>query len=417
MSRKLFCTLIAWALLLCVKSGSRAEILDIRGTVFEDANRNALLDNGEKPLQGVVVSDGNLIAVTDEEGSYKMRTAPGSIIFVSVPGTHHARANNFYTRLDDPSLTRQAVDFPLVMNADAVADKTFMFVFASDTHATRARNAKDGIKKAYGMITDLGPAFVVHGGDIIFDGIHTPDENVVREQFELYRTHLVPIIGPPLYHAIGNHDVFGWMAVPDAAPVPPLYGKKMYMNYFGPTYYSFNYKHCHFVVLDTIARARNEAGENTYHGSIDQAQLEWLRKDLSEVERSRPIIIVTHIPMINALGSLFGLQSEIVLTPDGKRTAKHQVRNFQQLLGEVLKGYNFKLALAGHYHTFEEISWKDSNHEALFVVGGSICGEWWKGDRVVGYSVWPEGFTIVKVDGDDFDASYVSYGWTGVEEQ
>ena len=417
MSRKLLCMLIAWVLLLSVTSFSWAESLEVRGLVFEDANRNGLFDKDENPLPAVVVSDGGNVTVTDAEGAYRIPAEPGSVVFVSVPGAHHARENKFYVRLGDQGAPRQKVDFPLVKNADIADNKKFAFVFASDTHAGHARNAKEGITKAYEMIADSEPAFVVHGGDIIFDGLRAADEKTAREQYDLYVNHLLPLIGSPFYHALGNHDVFGWTALPDPDPAPPLYGKEMYRKYFGPTYYSFNYKHCHFVVLDSIGRAKNEAGAKTYCGSIDSAQLEWLRNDLSAAGRSKPVIIITHIPMINALGSLFGLKSEIVLAPDGEQTAKHQIRNFQQLIGDVLKGYNFKLALAGHYHTFEEIHWKDSNHDALFVVGGSICGEWWKGDRVVGYSGWPEGFALVRVDGDEFEVSYVPYGWTGVEEQ
>lgn len=193
------------------------------------------------------------------------------------------------------------------------------------------------------------------------------------------------------------------------------YGKRIYENYLGPTYYSFNYEHCHFIALDSIAYTEND-GEPTYYGFVDNAQLEWLRQDLSVAGRSRPIILVTHIPTINALASYLGLRSEMVTTPDGKKVPKHQIANFRELL-EILNGSNLRLALAGHYHTCEEVRWKDNQRDALFVLGGSVCGEWWKGDREVNGTSWPEGFTVVKVDGEEFELSYVSYGWRGTEEQ
>ncbi|UCD56181.1 MAG: hypothetical protein JSV16_10090, partial [Candidatus Hydrogenedentota bacterium] len=171
------------------------------------------------------------------------------------------------------------------------------------------------------------------------------------------------------------------------------------------------------VVLDSIAPTRTADGAMTYYGFIDSEQLEWLRKDLAQIGRSKPVILVSHIPTINALASAVGLETEFVSTPTGEKRLKHQVGNFQQILGEILKGYNFRLALAGHYHTYEEVRWKDNEHDALFVVGGSICGDWWRGDRIVGYSSWPEGFTLIKVDGEKFNVSYIPYGWEGVEEQ
>jgi len=156
--------------------------------------------------------------------------------------------------------------------------------------------------------------------------------------------------------------------------------------------------------------------EISYYGFIDETQIEWLRQDLQHIDPATPVILVTHIPTINALSSLFGLKSEIAATPAGDVILKHQVSNFPQLFGVALKGYNFKLALAGHYHTFEEIHWQTSAHDAFFVVGGSVSGEWWKGDHTVGYVSWPEGFTLIDVDGADFDISYIPYGWKGEEE-
>ena len=171
------------------------------------------------------------------------------------------------------------------------------------------------------------------------------------------------------------------------------------------------------MILDSIARIETEPGETTYHGSIDKVQIEWLKNDLAVVGKEKPIIIVTHVPMINALASLFGLKSEVVSLPDGQRVSKHQVHGTARLLGDALRGYNFKLALAGHFHTFEEVHWKSNEHDTRFIVGGAVCGGWWKGDNRVGLSSWPEGFTTIEVDGNDFAASYVSYGWQGTEEQ
>ncbi|MBI4832508.1 MAG: metallophosphoesterase, partial [Candidatus Lindowbacteria bacterium] len=397
---------------LCFSFGRIAigETLDLSGIVFEDANSNGAHDAGEKLLFGVVVSDGKDIAATDERGAYRLRTETGTIVFVSVPGTHHAQNNKFYR--DTGALTKgeNKVNFPLVRNSDTADNGRFTFVFVTDTHSSPLRNAPEGIRKAYGQVAELNPAFVVHGGDVILDALKLNDEGKVAVQYDLYTNQLAPIIKKPFYHTLGNHDVFGWVGLPNPKPAPELYGKKGYEKYLGPTYYSFNYKHCHFVVLDSIGRTNDRAEGSTYYGFVDPAQLEWLRKDLSKVSTSTPIVIVTHIPTINALGSLYGLKSEVVTTPSGDPAPKHQVQNFAQLLGETLKGYNFKLALAGHYHTYEEIHWHDNQHDALFVVGGSICGEWWKGDRTVGAASWPEGFTVVKVNGQEFKPSYAPYG-------
>jgi 3',5'-cyclic AMP phosphodiesterase CpdA len=346
-----------------------------------------------------------------------MHTDSSRIIFVSVPGTHHAAKNRFYYQFPEKFKDRRKIDFPLVKNADTADDKRFTIGFVTDTHTADYREAKEGTEKAYRAVMNMKPDLVIHGGDMVFDLLHVSQEDLARGQFNLYINQIAPIIKAPFYHTLGNHDVFGWMADPPPDPLPPLYGKEMYRKYFGPTYYSFNYKHCHFLVLDSVGRTVDDAGMPTYYGFIDDAQLEWVRKDLAQIDRETPVIVVSHIPTINALASLFAMKSEVVRAEDGERTPKHQARGFQRLLGEVLKGYNFRLALGGHFHTYEEIRWKDNRHDAYFVVGGSVCGEWWKGDRTIGYCRWAEGFTRIDVDGERFTFAYIPYGWVGTEEQ
>jgi len=384
----------------------------IGGLVFEDANGNGSHDAGEKALRGVAVSDGKDVVRTGLLGRYRIETE-ADFVFVSVPGSHHAANNKFYRKIDASTAGMRGVDFPLVKNKVATDDGKFTFIFVTDTHAADYLRAKEGVTKAYGAVAELDPAFVIHGGDVILDG---KKAELAEAQFELYTSELAPLIKAPFYHSVGNHDVVGWVGPPDPDP-SPMYGKGMFKKYFGPTYYSFNYGHCHFIVLDSIARIETESGEATYHGSVDNAQIEWLKKDLATVPSEAPIILVTHVPMINALASLFGTKDELVPGPEGEQIPKHQVYGFARLLGITLKGRNLKLALAGHYHTFEEVRWLSNEHDTRFIVGGSICGEWWKGDHRLGLASWPEGFTKIEVEGDKFFADYIPYGWIGTEER
>ena len=416
MRKNLIFAVVAALSFILPHSPASADEVVLTGIVFEDSNSNGIFDQGESPLPGTAISDGRDVIVTDSGGRYRIGTE-ADMIFVSVPGSHHAADNNYYRKIEPSDEPKRTADFPLVKNESTADDDKFAFAFVTDTHAADFRRAKEGVAKAYGAVAELNPAFVIHGGDIIFDAIRTADAEKAKAQYGLYKNELAPIVKSPFYHSMGNHDIFAWVALPDPEPVPLLYGKEMFKKYFGPTYYSFNYKHCHFVVIDSLGKIRAESGETTYHGSVDTAQLEWLKKDLAAIDSDTPIIIVSHIPMINALASLFGTKSELVTRPDGTKVPKHQVQNLARILGEVLRGRNFKLALAGHYHTFEEVRWKSNEHDTRFVVGGSICGEWWKGDHRLGLSSWSEGFTLMHVDGENFAASYIPYGWKGTEEQ
>ena len=416
MRKNLIAAVVAALSFVLPHSPASAGEVVLTGIVFADSNSNGIFDQGESPLPGTTVSDGRDVVVTDSGGRYRIGTE-ADIIFVSVPGSHHAGDNNYYRKIEPSDEPEQTADFPLVKNEDTTDNDKFTFAFVTDTHAADYRRAKEGVAKAYGAVAELNPAFVIHGGDIIYDAIKTADAEKAEAQYGLYKNELAPIIKSPFYHSIGNHDVFAWVALPDPDPVPLLYGKEMFKKYFGPAYYSFNYKHCHFIVIDSIGKTTTDSGEATYHGFVDDIQLEWLKKDLDAVENKAPIIVVSHIPMINALASVFGTRSELVPGPDGKGTPKHQIQNLARVLGEDLRGRNIRLALAGHYHTFEEVHWNSNEHDTRFVVGGSICGEWWKGDHRLGLSSWSEGYTLMHVDGENFAASYVPYGWEGTKER
>lgn len=195
---------------------SHAANLIVTGIVFEDADRDGAFDPDEKALAGVAVSDGKSVTRTDMRGFYEIRTEPGRMVFVSVPGAHHAAGNRFYRSVDN--LAGRA-DFPLVANPD-VGDDRFTFVFVTDTHVGHGRNARQGAAKAYNSIAEVNPALVVHGGDIIFDALALSDEEKGREQYDFYTKSLAPIIKSPFYHALGNHDVFGWER--EAAKSSPL---------------------------------------------------------------------------------------------------------------------------------------------------------------------------------------------------
>ncbi|GAB4344141.1 MAG: hypothetical protein Kow0099_23290 [Candidatus Abyssubacteria bacterium] len=400
-----------WLFTFSAASIATARNLRVSGTVFEDADDDGLLDKGEIPLAGVVVSDGLTVTHTDASGYYEIYTGSDGTIFVSVPGTHHAPGNRFWRNIENPPYPGALADFPLLPNQGA-ADDRFTFVFVTDTHVGYGRNAKKGAAKAYASIAASKPALVIHGGDIVFDVLAVSDEEKAIEQFDYYVKSLLPMIKAPFYHSLGNHDVFGWERRNARKSV--FYGKKMYRKYFGPTYYSFNFAHCHFVILDGISRTTHR-GQPTYYGYVAPAQLDWLRKDLATIDPRQPVILVSHIPTINALASYFGVRSEFVTTPAGERASKHQIGNLQEVL-QVFDGYNLRLVLGGHYHSYEEIHWKDNEREIMFVVGGSVCGEWWKGDRRIGLSSWPEGYTVIDVEGESFDFAYVPYGWQGTHE-
>ncbi|WP_394288892.1 metallophosphoesterase N-terminal domain-containing protein, partial [Corynebacterium variabile] len=79
------------------------------GQVFDDANRNSTLDDGEEPIAGVPVSNGVDVVTTDDEGRYELPAGDNLTLSVTQPAGWQVPvdADNFaqfsYTHLPEGS--------------------------------------------------------------------------------------------------------------------------------------------------------------------------------------------------------------------------------------------------------------------------------------------------------------------------
>jgi len=84
-----------------------------------------------------------------------------------------------------------------------------------------------------------------------------------------------------IYHAIGNHDVFGILTESGVAPSDPLFGKKMYRDRIGtPRSIPSTTRAIIFVVLDSIqptADRQWEARIDTHTAALLSDDLPWHR--------------------------------------------------------------------------------------------------------------------------------------------
>jgi 3',5'-cyclic-AMP phosphodiesterase len=125
------------------------------------------------------------------------------------------------------------------------------FVFFTDTHIQPELDATHGCSMAFQKISSLKPEFAIHGGDLVFDALIV-NRPRAESLFNLYK-QTESQLQVPLYHAIGNHDVFGILNKSAYVTNDPLYSKKMFEDRIGArTYSSFDRKGYHFIILDSI---------------------------------------------------------------------------------------------------------------------------------------------------------------------
>jgi 3',5'-cyclic AMP phosphodiesterase CpdA len=261
------------------------------------------------------------------------------------------------------------------------------FVHLTDPHIQPELRAADGCAMCIEHVNKLQPDFVIVGGDLVFDAMEVDFARASRV-FKMWQT-AVRQLQAPVYHVVGNHDVFGVATTSGVAPSHPSYGKKMYEDVMGRRYYAFENRGWHFIVLDSIFLTP----DRRFIGRIDDEQLAWLANELMSIPKTRPLVVATHI----ALATTFLQVADSQTPPDMLR-----VTNGKQVL-DMLWPYNLKMVLQGHTHIREVVNYRGCQ----FITSGAVSGNWWRGARF-GH---PEGFGLVTATGDDASWQYDTYGF------
>ncbi len=274
---------------------------------------------------------------------------------------------------------------------------SFTFLFLTDTHLQPELNAVQGTDMAMKHARTIPADFAIQGGDHIFDALGTPRATAIRN-FDLY-AKTEQDLGLKVHHTLGNHDCLGVYTASgtpptDPPPTDPLYGKKLFADRFGPTWYSFDHKGHHFITLDSIGIT----DDHHYEARIDDDQLQWLAKDLAAQPQGTPIIVTTHIPLVTAFYSY--------LPPEPVAAKSTAFINGPAVI-KLFEGHNVLGVLQGHTHINERIEW----HGIPYITSGAVSGNWWKGIRMG----TPEGFTVVEVADNKLTTRYETYGFKSID--
>ncbi len=366
-----------------------------RGVVFEDINVDGRLDDHDRRLSGVRVSNGVAITTTNEQGQYEIPVGDDTIVFVIKPAGFRTRldANHlplFYyihkpagsPRLQFPGVPPTgplpaSIDFPLVRQSEP---DRFQAILFGDTQSRNATEVGYMNRTTIPELIGSDAAFGVTLGDIMFDDLN---------QFD-YHNQSVALIGIPWYNVLGNHDLNF-----DAAERP--FCNETFEQQYGPTWYSYDYGQVHFVVLDNINWFIPE-GETSgkYTGLFGTEQLEFLKNDLQLIPDDQFVVLFMHIPL-----------------PD----CEDAPAIYRLIEGRPL---SFSVSAHRHFHQHRFLNASDGwrgERPHHHLVNVTVCGNWWSGRKTadgIPHSTMtdgaPYGYTIVTFDGDDYQLDYKASG-------
>ena len=266
-------------------------------------------------------------------------------------------------------------------NAEAVTPsekQTFSFAFFTDLHLNNGNNnCFMGFQKAIESARSKEVDFIITGGDNCDIDVLGNDSKTANDLYSHFSS-VIKSSGIQFYPALGNHDRYYGVSASD-----PLYNQGLFEKYMGVnSYYSFDHKGWHFIIL------------NTANSFVDETQKSWLQKDLSLTPYGTPIILVVHVPFLSLYyPALYG-----------NYTSKDTTKDFKKIW-DMFSKHNLKLVLQGHMHIYEEIKVLDTQ----FITGGAISANWWAGP----YFGTQEGYLKVDIDqSGNVSWSYIDYGWS-----
>src|SRR5829696_7788473 len=245
------------------------------------------------------------------------------------------------------------------------------FVFLSDVHVKATEVAQAGMRKAIRQVNAMPgkPDFILNGGDAIMDALAANKANV-QAQWNVWNKIMQEENRLPIYHVIGNHDVWGWQVKDESVKLDPLYEKAWVVNQHSMPnrYYAFEKKEWKFIILDSTQQ--NGAG---YIARFDEPQISWLEKELKNTPSDQHICIVSHIPIVSFCSAMFfddhlengdWKLSRVLLHVDARK------------LVQLFTGYkNIRCCLSGHIHLQDMVEYKNVH----YYCNGAISGNWWKG--------------------------------------
>jgi hypothetical protein len=346
----------------------------VRGRVRAGAS------TGARGIPRVAISDGLTVVITDKNGDFELVTARGAFVRCSIPGEYEiATTENgtakLYQKVTPGAAGDASIVFDLKPRAESAAHHGFLVLADPQTQNTRetglfhAETVPDvqALLKANGGL----PTFGVGCGDMMFDDLS------LFPEYERAVTRM----GTPFFQVIGNHDLDLLARSDETASVE-------FFERFGPTYYSFNVGAMHYVVLDDVMW--HGSG---YIGYVDETQLEWLEADLKQVERGRPVVVFTHVPL---LSTQYRRREESA--PGTTNVVSNRLAIYR-----LLASYKAHV-MSGHTHENENVL-----ENGLFEhIHGAVCGAWWTGP--IAHDGSTNGYGVYEVHGEELRWYYKSTG-------
>lgn len=373
-------------------------------------------------MEGVAVSDGCSIAVTDSRGRYFLNSDKrNGSVFVSIPsctevpceygmphfweplqGGPEAEMHNFTLTARD-NIEHAIIAVSDIHLANVFDDQNqFSEVFMPRLREEVAKYQERGI-----------PVYCINAGDSSYDRYWFEDMYTIDDFVTTLKDNDFPV---PMFPSMGNHDNDG--STPYTAETD-FNATGRYRRAMGPTHYSFNLGKVHYIMLDDVVYLNSPGRIDSYEGItgrrdyevyVTSDQLEWLRRDLALItDKSTPVVVTMHVPSMAYKGKRIVTKFKCA---DGSADAK--MKEFTA----AFKDFSQVHFITGHTH--KNLTCHGADDTSAFsdianIIDHNItgvCGCWWQTMAHAGLSLScdsaPSGFEVFPVKDGTLEWYFVS---------
>ena len=377
------------------------------------ANIYGVVECDGKPVQGVAVSDGYQIVLTNKKGQYALQSEKrNGNVFITIPSGYEAVCVGddvvppFWAELNGDVKSAERHDFAL----KAVDNDKHVVVAAADIHIANHHNDLSNFRDVF--IPQLKEEIEQYrkAGIPVYTfclGDSTHEIYWYDYLFDIgdFRKLLAQIKYPtPLFNTMGNHDNDGATPCDENTD---FNATAKYRKAFGPTYYSVNIGKVHYVMLDNIhyinapggKKAKGIVGARNYTCDITPEQLAWLKKDLELVtDKSTPIVVGVHSPIYRYKNGMKGKINSTLAEPSASEFAA------------LLQPFSNVHIISGHAHRNRTTYGCDDKNQTdianiidhnIVAVSGSLWYSSGFGGPMLGSLGEPAGCKIFTIDNKD----------------
>lgn len=271
------------------------------------------------------------------------------------------------------------------------AKRLVRFAHLTDVHVQTDLAADRGFETALAHVQQQAdpPEWIIFGGDNVMNVDGKEGAATADLQLKTWNRCLKNGLSLPHQVCVGNHDVLNNDAVN---------GKKWAVDSFGlaQPYYQFDRNGWRFVVLDSTMPS-----ESGYKARLDEAQFDWLQTTLKETDVTKPIAIVSHIPILSASTFFDGDNEE---SGDWVVPGSWMHLDARAIKDLFLKHPNVRMSLSGHIHLVDEVRYNN----VTYYCNGAVSGGWWKGP----FQEFGNGYALIDLfDDGTVQRTLVHFPW------